>query len=96
MEGNLTAVGVWREPDEGGFVKKLKAAGLMFAAVVLAGGAAQGQMPAPLLARPSSLPPMKSLAVLGQKIAYYEVGTGSTLVLVHGVLALRPILTGDW
>jgi hypothetical protein len=39
---------------------------------------------------------MKSLAVLGQKIAYYEVGTGSTLVLVHGVLALRPILTGDW
>jgi len=32
----------------------------------------------------SALPPHKSVPVFGQKIVYYDVGTGPTLVLVHG------------
>ena len=32
----------------------------------------------------SSLPAQKTALVFGQKIAYYEAGTGPTIVLVHG------------
>ncbi len=39
---------------------------------------------APLLAPESSLPPQKTALVFGQKIAYYEAGSGPTIVLVHG------------
>jgi pimeloyl-ACP methyl ester carboxylesterase len=42
------------------------------------------QSPAPLLPDPSALPQAKNVAVFGQKIVYYEAGTGPTLVLVHG------------
>jgi len=37
-----------------------------------------------VLAPESSLPPHKSTLVFGQKIVYYDTGTGPTLVLVHG------------
>ncbi len=37
-----------------------------------------------LLAPASSLPPQKSVQVFGQKIVYYDAGTGPVLVLVHG------------
>jgi len=40
--------------------------------------------PASLLVGPGVLPPKKSVLVFGQKIAFYEAGTGPTLVLVHG------------
>jgi pimeloyl-ACP methyl ester carboxylesterase len=46
--------------------------------------AADAQIPAPLLMPESSLPAQKTALVFGQKIAYYEAGTGPTLVLVHG------------
>lgn len=39
--------------------------------------------PAPLQVV-NSLPPQKMVLVFGQKIAYYDVGTGPTVVLVHG------------
>jgi pimeloyl-ACP methyl ester carboxylesterase len=39
---------------------------------------------APLLIDRATLPPQKSVAVFGEKIVYYDVGTGPTLVLVHG------------
>jgi pimeloyl-ACP methyl ester carboxylesterase len=42
------------------------------------------QAPKPLLVGPGVLPPTKTALVFGQKIVYYEVGTGPTLVLVHG------------
>jgi len=38
----------------------------------------------PLLAKAGTLPPQKTAVVFGQKIAYYDVGTGPVLVLVHG------------
>jgi len=37
-----------------------------------------------LLAPASSLPPQKSVQVFGQKIVYYDAGTGPVLLLVHG------------
>ncbi|MDE1160654.1 MAG: alpha/beta hydrolase [Acidobacteriaceae bacterium] len=37
-----------------------------------------------LMTEPSELPVPKYAKVFGQKIRYYEVGTGPTLVLVHG------------
>lgn len=37
-----------------------------------------------LLAPESSLPPHRTTLVFGQKIAYYDAGSGPTLVLVHG------------
>jgi len=39
---------------------------------------------ASLLPKPGSLPPEKFATVFGQKIAYFDVGTGPVLVLVHG------------
>jgi triacylglycerol lipase len=51
-------------------------------AVILTSAAAQTQ---PSLLMPESkLPPQKTALVFGQKIAYYEAGTGPTIVLVHG------------
>jgi pimeloyl-ACP methyl ester carboxylesterase len=40
--------------------------------------------PRPLLMPASDLPPQKTVLVFGQKIAYYDIGSGSTIVLVHG------------
>jgi len=45
---------------------------------------AVAQAPASLLMPESSLPPQKTALVFGQKIAYYEAGTGPAIVLVHG------------
>ena len=42
------------------------------------------QEPKPLLVKPGVLPPPKTALVFGQKIVYYEAGTGPTVVLVHG------------
>lgn len=44
----------------------------------------QAQPAAPLLMPASSLPAPKTALVFGQKIAYYEAGSGPTIVLVHG------------
>jgi pimeloyl-ACP methyl ester carboxylesterase len=38
----------------------------------------------PLLVSADTLPATKSVLVFGQRIVYYELGTGPTLVLVHG------------
>jgi pimeloyl-ACP methyl ester carboxylesterase len=51
------------------------------------------KMPAPLLVEPSVLPPAKSVLVFGQKIVYYDVGSGPTVVLLHG-LASQAMF--DW
>jgi pimeloyl-ACP methyl ester carboxylesterase len=42
---------------------------------------------------PDALPPAKSVAVFGQKIAYYDVGSGPTVVLVHGFASQASV---DW
>lgn len=39
----------------------------------------------PLLMPESKLPPVKSVRVFGQKIVYYDIGTGPVVVLVHGM-----------
>jgi pimeloyl-ACP methyl ester carboxylesterase len=52
---------------------------LMAMALPLWAGAAK-----PLLMPASALPAQKTALVFGQEIAYYDVGTGPTLVLVHG------------
>ena len=44
-----------------------------------------GKTPAPLLVDPAALPPTKSVPVFGQRIVYYDVGSGPTVVLLHGV-----------
>jgi len=38
----------------------------------------------PLLIPASALPPQKTVLVFGQKIAYYDLGSGPIIVLVHG------------
>lgn len=38
----------------------------------------------PLLMPKSALPPQKTVLVFGEKIAYYDMGSGPTIVLVHG------------
>lgn len=40
--------------------------------------------PGPLLISASELPTQKVVLVFGQKIAYYDLGSGPTIVLVHG------------
>jgi pimeloyl-ACP methyl ester carboxylesterase len=45
---------------------------------------AQTPAPAPLLMPESSLPAKLSVPVFGQKIAYYDTGSGPVVVLVHG------------
>ena len=42
------------------------------------------QTPAPLLTPESKLPARHSAPVFGQKIVYYDIGTGPAIVLVHG------------
>ena len=44
---------------------------------------AQSPAPSPLMPE-ASLPPHRSTLVFGQKIVYYDTGSGPTLVLVHG------------
>lgn len=50
-------------------------------------------MPAPLLVEPGVLPPTKNVLVFGQKIVYYDVGSGPPIVFLHG-MASQAML--DW
>src|SRR5258708_25600034 len=52
--------------------------------VGLATSSLRAATPGPLLASASELPGQKTTLVFGQKIAYYDLGSGPTLVLVHG------------
>ncbi len=61
-------------------MQKLKCATTLLA--VACAVAAYGQEP--LLMPASTLPTQKTVLVFGQKIAYYDVGVGPTVVLVHG------------
>jgi pimeloyl-ACP methyl ester carboxylesterase len=55
---------------------------LLIAAACTLSLRAQAARPFTLI--PPGLPPTKSVAVFNQKIVYYDVGSGPTLVLVHG------------
>ena len=57
---------------------------LLCSAILIAAFSPALRAQAPLLAPESSLPPQKTALVFGQKIAYYEAGSGPTIVLVHG------------
>jgi len=50
----------------------------------LAAVALSAQKPAPLLTPESQLPARHSVRVFGQKIMYYDMGSGPVIVLVHG------------
>ena len=52
--------------------------------LLLAPFALFAQAPARILVAPGVLPPTRSIPVFGQKIVYYDVGTGPIVVLVHG------------
>jgi pimeloyl-ACP methyl ester carboxylesterase len=47
-------------------------------------GVVAAQAPAPLLIPESQLPARHSASVFGQKIVYYDMGSGPAIVLVHG------------
>lgn len=47
-------------------------------------GVVAAQAPAPLLTPESRLPARHSIPVFGQKIVYYDIGSGPAIVLVHG------------
>jgi pimeloyl-ACP methyl ester carboxylesterase len=51
------------------------------------------QAPRTLFVAPGVLPPQKSVEVFSQKIVYYDVGTGPTIVLVHGFASQATV---DW
>ena len=46
--------------------------------------AARAQSSMPLVLAPADLPPSRALPVFGQKIVYYDLGSGPVVVLVHG------------
>jgi len=53
----------------------------------------QAQAPQTLFVALGVLPPEKSVEVFGEKIVYYDVGTGPTVVLVHGFASQANV---DW
>jgi triacylglycerol lipase len=58
---------------------------LLFALIsIFAAPALKAAPVKPLLLPVSALPPQKTALVFGQKIAYYDLGSGPTIVLVHG------------
>lgn len=58
---------------------------LLFALIsILAAPALKAAPVKPLLQPVSALPPQKTALVFGQKIAYYDLGSGPAIVLVHG------------
>jgi pimeloyl-ACP methyl ester carboxylesterase len=61
---------------------RLSRCALCLCLLTVASNAAHAQ--APLLAPESSLPAKQTALVFDQKIAYYEAGSGPTIVLVHG------------
>jgi pimeloyl-ACP methyl ester carboxylesterase len=54
---------------------------------------ATAQAPRRLFVAPGELPPVKSVEIFGQKIVYYDVGTGPAVVLVHGFASQASV---DW
>jgi len=65
------------------------------ACVVLASGvlSLNAQAPRTLFVAAGVLPPVKSVEVFSQKIVYYDLGTGPTVVLVHGFGSQASV---DW
>ncbi|HEY9126843.1 MAG TPA: alpha/beta fold hydrolase, partial [Acidobacteriaceae bacterium] len=57
---------------------------LVFAAIVSMGITASAQTSVSIFPSAADLPAQQTAVVFGQKIAYYETGSGPTLVLVHG------------
>jgi len=57
---------------------------LLLAVATAAAPALQAASAGPLLKPANALPPQKTVLVFGQKIAYYDIGMGPTIVLVHG------------
>ena len=58
---------------------------LILSLTILAGTTAvAAKTPESLLMPESSLPAKKNVAVFGQRIAYYDAGSGPVVVLVHG------------
>jgi pimeloyl-ACP methyl ester carboxylesterase len=68
---------------------------LLIACTVLAASAfsSSAQAPRTLFVAPGVLPPAKNVEVFSQKIAYYDVGTGPAVVLVHGFGSQASV---DW
>jgi pimeloyl-ACP methyl ester carboxylesterase len=62
----------------------MKRAAPVFSLCVAVATSLVAQTPAPLLTPESKLPARHSVAVFGQKIVYYDMGTGPVIVLVHG------------
>ncbi|MDE1154287.1 MAG: alpha/beta fold hydrolase [Acidobacteriaceae bacterium] len=60
------------------------AALLLAASGAVAPLAVSAQIPSALVPEMKDLPPLQTAEVFGRHIAYYEAGTGPTLVLVHG------------
>jgi triacylglycerol lipase len=68
--------------------------GLVMGCAIAAGaGMVVAQAAEPLLIPEKSLPPVKSVPVFGQKIVYYDTGTGPVVVLVHGMASQARF---DW
>jgi 2-hydroxy-6-oxonona-2,4-dienedioate hydrolase len=57
---------------------------LHFVALLAATLPVSAQIPPSILPAMNELPPLKTELVFGQRIAYYEIGSGPALVLVHG------------
>ncbi len=56
----------------------------LFVITVFVAPMVQAASAKPVLMPASALPPQKTALVFGQKIAYYDLGSGPTIVLVHG------------
>lgn len=61
--------------------------------LIASSAVALAQKPTPLFLPPSALPPVKTIPIFGQKIAYYDTGSGPTIVLVHGFGSQAKV---DW
>jgi triacylglycerol lipase len=61
-----------------------KRAALAILACTTLVGVVAAQVPAPLLTPESKLPARHSVPVFGQRIVYYDMGSGPVIVLVHG------------
>ena len=66
---------------------------LAWVGLAACGLALQAQAPRKLFVPTGELPPQKSVSVFGEKIVYYDVGTGPTVVLVHGFGSQATV---DW
>src|ERR1700719_1489511 len=74
-----------------GTMVNLAALGIFFCVSAVA--SLESQPPAPLLTPESRLPARHSVPVFGQKIVYYDMGSGPVIILVHG---FRSEARFDW